>query len=169
MRPLAGLAFCAGLLAATPSLADCDHAGQTAAEGARVCQGGVVSVCSAREWLGTTLTCPVQPNGPARPLLTPMAAPAASGTPQPFLIHVLNARYRAGDGATDFVFALRGLCDGKEICVLPADTRLLQGDPAARQRGTFNVIYACTTGFGTRDTKQAVFAKGAQETLTCRE
>jgi hypothetical protein len=161
MRLPAGLAFAIGVLAATPTFADCDHAGQMAAEGARVCQGGVVSVCSAHEWLATTLTCPA--NGSAAPLITPMAGRA------PFLIHVLNARYRAGDGATDFVFALRGLCDGKQTCVLPTDMRLLQGSPAARQRGTFNVIYACTTGFGTRDTKQAVFDKGAAETLSCRE
>ena len=161
MRPLAGLAFALGVLAATPALADCDHAGQMAAEGARVCQGGVVSVCSAHEWLATTLTCPLQPNGPAAPLITPMAQTA--------LIHILNARYRAGAGAIDFVFALRGLCDGKETCVLPTDTRLLQGDPAPRQRGTFTVLYACATGLGTRDTRQAVFDKGAAQTLSCRE
>jgi hypothetical protein len=161
MRALAGLAFAIGVLVATPALADCDHAGQMTAEGARVCQGGVVSVCSASEWLATTLTCPVQPNDPAQPLITPMAQTA--------VIHVLAARYSAGQGSIDFVFALRQLCDGRLTCVVPPDLRVQQGDPAVRQRGSFIVQYACVTGLGTLRTQQAVFDNSVAQTLSCRE
>jgi hypothetical protein len=161
MRSLAGVVFAIGVLAATPSLADCDHAGQMAAEGARVCQGGVVSVCSAHEWLATTLTCPLQPNDPTAPLITPMAQTA--------VIHILTARYSAGQGTIDFVFALRQLCDGRQTCVVPPDLHVQQGDPAVRQRGSFIVQYACVAGLGTLRAQQAVFDNSAAQTLSCRE
>lgn len=167
MRLCAVLAVGIGLFCATPSFADCITGGQTAIEGGRVCQAGVVSVCSAHEWLRTTLTCPLQPGGAPQPLITPM--PVAAAAPAGARIHIVNARYRAGDTGTDFVFALRALCDGKAICALTGDTGLLQADPAPRLRGTFNVIYACSTGFETTDTKQAVFAKGTPQTLRCGE
>ena len=158
------LAFAVTLIFSTPSRADCDHDGQKTAEGARVCQAGVVSVCSTGAWLQTLLTCPVQPNGPAQALMSP--APAS---PPVAVIHVLTASYRAGNSGTDFVYALRALCDGKPACTMTADSRLLGSDPAPRQPGQFSVIFACTTGFETVDTKHLTFAKGPPQTLSCGE
>jgi hypothetical protein len=129
-------------------------------EGGRACQGGIVSVCSANTWLQTALTCAAKPGDAAQPLVPPPP-------PQRLLIHVLAARYRAGDAVSDFVFALRQRCDGKVVCVIGGD--LLQNDPAPHLRGTFTIAFSCTTGFDTRDSKQVVFAKDAPQTLSCRE
>jgi hypothetical protein len=159
MRLTALVAFGIAFFCASPSFAGCVVNGQPAVEGGRLCQAGVISVCSSGAWLSTTLTCPLQPGSATQALVSSAQA----------RIHVLEARYRAGDTGTDFVFALRSQCDGKVTCSLSGDTSLLQGDPAPRLRGTFNVLYACTTGFATTDSKQAVFAKGTPQTLSCSE
>ncbi|HXC57372.1 MAG TPA: hypothetical protein VNU97_18875 [Rhizomicrobium sp.] len=160
MRRLAALAFGLGCFAATPCLADCDSGGHKAIEGGRVCQAGVVSVCSAGAWLQTVLTCAASPDGADKPLMT--QAPGSATR-----IHVLNARFLAPRGALDLTFAARSLCDGKPACTLGAAQLL--GAASPRGQGTFNIGYACTTGFETRNAQQAVFAASQSQTLSCGE
>ncbi|HEX4302390.1 MAG TPA: hypothetical protein VHZ78_06335 [Rhizomicrobium sp.] len=154
------LGFTVAVLCATPSLADC----KGAVEGARVCRDGIVTVCSAGEMLQTVLSCKMG-SGDAREM-TAVPPEHAAGPRQ---IAIRTAVYRAGSVAMDFVYRLRALCDGKPNCALTGDSALLQGDPMPRQSGQFSVIYACVAAWGDSESRQVVFAKGAAETLDCRE